>query len=91
MTYVICYDITDDKRRSHLVNTLLDYGSRIQESVFYADLQDGLFKEMRGRVEKVLARESDVVHIFPLCQACDGKRIMLGKATMPAPADYYVV
>ena len=38
--YIISYDITDNKQRSRLANILLDYGDRMQKSVFEADLDD---------------------------------------------------
>ena len=31
---LVSYDITDDRRRNRIVKTLLDYGDRIQYSVF---------------------------------------------------------
>ncbi|MBY0508405.1 MAG: CRISPR-associated endonuclease Cas2 [Bryobacteraceae bacterium] len=36
MRFVICYDITDDRRRARVSAALLDYGARLQESVFVA-------------------------------------------------------
>ena len=49
MKYVIAYDLADDRRRSRLVSLLLDYGARIQESVFFADLEEDLYVEMMER------------------------------------------
>jgi hypothetical protein len=40
MQYVVCYDIADDARRSRVSNCLLDFGTRVQESVFVANLED---------------------------------------------------
>lgn len=31
---IVSYDITDDRRRDRVVKTLLDYGDRVQYSVF---------------------------------------------------------
>lgn len=33
-TYVVCFDITDDKNRTKVGNLLLAYGERVQLSVF---------------------------------------------------------
>ena len=38
MQYVICYDISDDRRRSRIASLLLDFGTRVHESVFVAEL-----------------------------------------------------
>src|SRR5208337_2396221 len=67
MRYVVCYDITDDRRREHLSTILLDFGRRIQESVFLADLDEELAGKMRERVKNVLDVALDRLHIFPLC------------------------
>ena len=40
--FAICYDITDDRRRARVSTALLDYGARLQESVFVATLDDEL-------------------------------------------------
>lgn len=38
MLYTISYDIPDDKRRLKIAKILLDYGPRVQYSVFEAQL-----------------------------------------------------
>ena len=42
MQYVICYDIADDGRRGRVASTLLDFGTRVEESVFVAQLDEEL-------------------------------------------------
>ena len=43
---LVCYDIPDDRRRTKVMQTLLDFGRRVQYSVFECDLKakdlDGL-------------------------------------------------
>ena len=46
MQYVISYDLADDGRRNRLASALLDFGARVQESVFVANLDDELAKDM---------------------------------------------
>ena len=36
--FIVCYDITDDKRRTEVFNTCRGYGERIQYSVFRCHL-----------------------------------------------------
>ena len=92
MRYIVCYDITDDRRREHLSTILLDFGRRIQESVFVADLDDELAGKMRERVEKVLDVAFDRLHIFPLCRACSGRAVSLGAAAeLPKDQEFYVL
>ncbi len=40
-TYLVCYDIEDDKERLRVARILLRYGERVQYSVFEVHLADG--------------------------------------------------
>jgi CRISPR-associated protein Cas2 len=90
--YVVCYDITDDRRREHLSAILLDFGQRIQESVFVADLDEELAGKMQERVKNVLDGTLDRLHIFPLCAACSSKTVSMGAAAeLPRDEDFYIL
>lgn len=91
MRFVVCYDIADDMRREKAANALLDFGARIQESVFLATLDDELLERMMVRLEKVVDAIEDTVHIFALCAACEGKARSIGKARLPQDQDYYIL
>ena len=91
MKYLISYDLSDDHRRSRLVNVLLDYASRIQESVFFADIGEGLYDELRMKIAKTIAAEADIVHLFPLCESCLGKKEVMGQGEVPETRDWYIV
>ena len=91
MKYVISYDLADDHRRSRLVNILLNYAARIQESVFFADIDDRLFAELREKLQKAIEPEADVIHLFPLCEACTKKKEVFGRGEMPEARDWYIV
>lgn len=90
MQYVICYDISDDRRRDRVVSTLKDYGQRVEYSVFVANLDEELGAEMRERVKALLEPE-DRAHVFVLCEACVKRTLTFGEASVPADPDYYVV
>jgi CRISPR-associated protein Cas2 len=89
--YIVCYDIADDRRREHMARALLDYGSRIQESVFAAHLDEELFGRMVGRVEKILDPALDRVHVLRLCKTCEDSLIAMGLAGVKRDADYWVL
>jgi CRISPR-associated protein Cas2 len=72
MLYIIGYDISDDKRRGALASLLLDYGDRVQYSLFEADLEEKELKELREAAEKIIFAE-DSLRIYPLCAGCKGK------------------
>ena len=52
--WVVCYDMADDVRRNRLVKVLLDYGQRVQESVFWVEAEDDLADRIRERVGRVI-------------------------------------
>lgn len=91
MKYVVCYDVSDDQRRSRLVNVLLNYGARIQESVFVADVSEVLCLEMKEKAGRVIDGGADRLHVFPMCAACEGKLAAMGQAEMPVAREWYVV
>ncbi|MGV2391312.1 MAG UNVERIFIED_CONTAM: CRISPR-associated endonuclease Cas2 [Microcystis novacekii LVE1205-3] len=51
MYFVVSYDISDDKRRTKIHNTLKSYGQRVQYSVFECDLTDTQYAKLRGPLE----------------------------------------
>ncbi len=91
MQYVVCYDIADDRRRSRMAAALLDFGQRVQESVFVANLDDELASRMVERLVKTMEPSEDRVHVFSLCQACSHKTQILGTAELVEDRPYYVI
>jgi CRISPR-associated protein Cas2 len=81
--YVIAYDVADDGKRQKLANLLLDYGDRVQKSVFEADLTRSEMKEILEKASKYLAAE-DSLRLYPLCQECQAEVRMQGRI-LPAP------
>ena len=91
MQYVVCYDISDDARRSRLASALLDFGARVQESVFVANLDAELAAKMLDRIRRAIGESADRVHIFELCAACAAKTITLGNAEIVKDQRYYII
>ena len=88
--WVVCYDSADDARRNRLVNVLLDYGQRVQESVFWVEAEDDLAERIRERLGHVIDIEEDSLWIIPLCAACAKKLVVLGKNKRPEVPEYYI-
>ncbi len=72
MFYVISYDISDNRRRQQLAKLLLDYGHRVQKSVFEAELDDRRFLKLKQQIEKLIDWELDSVRYYPICSRCQG-------------------
>ncbi|MBK7931778.1 MAG: CRISPR-associated endonuclease Cas2 [Bryobacterales bacterium] len=90
MQHIVTYDLADDKRRHRASELLLGYGRRLEESVFFIDVDEPLLSEMIGRLERILVPEEDCVHIFALCSACQEKIRVLGRGRIPKDEDFYV-
>jgi CRISPR-associated protein Cas2 len=87
---VICYDVTDDRRRTHLARALAAYGQRVQYSVFEASLDRALFDNLVSEVRSLIDARSDRVTIYRLCAACERQRLALGQAEGVWPGDQIV-
>ena len=70
LTYVIAYDISDDRRRSQVAAVLQAYGDRIQRSVFICTTEPELITEIRLRVAGTIKSETDSVYVFRQCATC---------------------
>ena len=67
---LIVYDISSDRRRTKLHNTLLNYGTPVQYSVFECLLDEEEEKKMEKAVKKVIKPRLDSVRFYYLCQNC---------------------
>lgn len=70
MFTVICYDCADNKRRAKVANILLDYGYRVQYSVFEAEVSEAVEKEMLLRLKKVIDVGEDSLRVYHICRKC---------------------
>jgi CRISPR-associated protein Cas2 len=70
---VVVYDISSDKRRTKLHDTLLNYGTPVQYSVFECLLAPEQLNKMKQAVQRVIRPRKDRVRYYFLCQACLAK------------------
>jgi CRISPR-associated protein Cas2 len=91
MQYVVCYDIADDGRRSRIASALLDFGARVQESVFVANLDEQLASRMLERLAKLTDAQYDRVHVFEMCGACSKRTQVIGSAELVEDREYYII
>ena len=91
MQYWVCYDIADDRRRQRLSDVLLDFGTRVQESVFQCLLDPALAEEMMARVRRTIEEHTDKVHVVAVCDACAGRVVVYGIAMQASDPEYLIV
>lgn len=83
--YLVLYDITDGKRLARAAAIVLDYGVRVQRSVYEVRLGSRTLAMLRRRLAAVIKPEEDGVKIFPLCESCAARRATYGCAVPHAP------
>ena len=91
MLYVVSYDIPDDKRRQQIANALLDFGDRVQYSVFEAILSGELGEKMVASLTAIVCDEEDSVRIYRLCGECKKAIKILGRGEISEDKEVYIL
>jgi CRISPR-associated protein Cas2 len=79
MRTIIVFDIRKDKIRYRVCKVLLEYGERVQKSVFEApDLSRASFLRIRSRVEGLIDPDTDSVRYYQLCKTCASRTAHYG-------------
>lgn len=60
------YDITDNKRRSKMVNALEHYGLRVQKSAFEAMLTKKKYETMLKKINPLIDEQTDSLRVYVL-------------------------
>ena len=90
MFYIVSYDIPDDKTRNRVARILLDFGARVQYSVFECSMDDKLLEKMTQKISKVIS-DKDSVRIYPLCAKCEKGIKVFGRGEVSKDKDVYIL
>lgn len=60
-SYLVAYDINDDRRRNHVAKILQSYGERLQYSVFLLRIRPSKMLRVRDLIEIEIDDSSDFV------------------------------
>lgn len=88
---VIAYDVTDDKRRYKLAQTLLNYGNRVQFSVFEAYLQRHEINDMRKDISRIINHSHDSVRIYVITKKSKKDIITIGTQREYHDPDVWII
>lgn len=91
MRYLICYDIPDNRRRNRLSKFLLDYGQRVQYSVFECDLTKKILDTVIEGIVKCTDSEEDSVRVYSLCAGCVAGIKAFGPQRLREPSSAAIV
>lgn len=79
MWVVITYDISDDRRRTHICKILKSYGLHAQYSVFECDLSAQAYVKLRDRLnQQIKSSEGDSIRFYFMCEGCAKKVERIG-------------
>ncbi len=93
-TYLVCYDITEDKRRDRVFKVCKNHGMHLQFSVFECDLNGTEFAGFQRELLDVISQTEDQVLFVSLGPTeARGERIIaaLGQPYTKLDAPCYVV
>jgi CRISPR-associated protein Cas2 len=93
-TYLVCYDITEDKRRDRAFRVCKNHGVHLQFSVFECDLNASELATLQRELTEVISMTDDQVLFVSLGPTeSRGERIIsaLGKPYTKLDAPCYVV
>lgn len=90
MLYLIAYDITAPKRLAKVAKVCLDYGVRVEYSVFECDLEEREFNECWRRLREIVDEEEDSLLAYQLCGACVKKIESAGTVKRPGKVLLYM-
>ena len=77
-------------RHYKVADILLDFGTRIQYSVFECIMDNILLEKMTAKLSKLISNK-DSVRIYPLCAKCEGTVRVLGKGNLTKDAQVYIL
>lgn len=93
-SYLVCYDICDDRRLAKVLKTMRGFGDHLQYSVFECQLSRGDLARCRYRLSEIIDHREDQV-IFVDLGPVEGRgdRVItaLGKAYTPMDAPCIIV
>jgi len=85
--YLVCYDISDDRRRTGVFKLLRDHGDHVQYSVFFCELTTMELTGLKASLVDGLNHKADQVILLDLGEAVkplDLSFLCIGKAYAPA-------
>ncbi len=69
--YVVCFDISDDRIRNKIGKALLQYGDRVQESVFEISVkQNGELVAIRETLLDLTNNDDNNIRFYRICGSC---------------------
>ena len=77
--YVISYDISNDRIRKKISDTLENYGKRVQFSVFECNISEKQLIKLYSQIAELAIKDDEAsIRIYSLCKNCQEKIQTIG-------------
>jgi CRISPR-associated protein Cas2 len=84
VTFVVSYDISEDKVRSRVSALLQAYGDRIQKSVFLLTVDAEAARTVIERATAMVDVDRDSIYVLQQCRTCWEALVCIGQANPPS-------
>lgn len=91
MFVVVSYDVVNDRRRNKIADTLENYGTRVQKSVFECILEPPRLANLIKEVTKLLEEKEDTLRVYRLCDGCLSRVLVYGIGELTKDKEVYIV
>lgn len=90
-TYLVIYDIADNRRIAKTAALLLDYGVRVQRSVFEVRLHEESLRLVKQQLQDILDPDEDGIKMFRLCESCAARTFGIGDSAHLQESPAYII
>ncbi len=88
---LVCYDISNNRRRYRVDKVLSGYGVRVQKSVFECHLQPAERRLLEQELLRLIMEDEDSIRLYSMCIK-DEKRILIyGTGMVSENWDYLMI
>lgn len=89
--WLICYDIRDPKRLQRVAKSMMRWATRVQKSIFEANLADDELTTLRSDIAVEMKLSEDSARFYLICAACQSQTIRQGVAIVSNFEDFEVI
>ena len=90
MLHLVAYDICSPKRLRLVAKTCLDYGVRVEKSVFECDLDEATFASFWDRLNEIIEPDEDALVAYRICRTCVKDILSAGALYRPIQRIAYI-
>ncbi|MFA7172501.1 MAG: CRISPR-associated endonuclease Cas2 [Kiritimatiellia bacterium] len=91
MLWLVAYDIASPKRLHRIAKTCLDYGVRVEKSVFECDLEEEVFATFWQELNERIDPAEDAIVAYRICATCVREALSAGTLVRPETVLAYII